>query len=87
VEQHLTKLTVNLLPVSYRALEQAAAISEHRRTDVVNRALQLYFAVVKAAAELNSRQDIATAYRIDDFIGDGDTYEVRVRRVDGTASA
>jgi hypothetical protein len=87
VEEHVVELTVNLLPVSYRALQQAATISEHRRTDVINRALQLYFAVVKAAAELNSRQDVATAYRIDDLIGDGDTYEIRIRRVDGTASA
>ena len=87
MEEHLIKLTVYLTAQSDQALEQAAALGEHRRTDVVNRALQLYFAVVKAAAELNSRQDVATAYRIDDLIGDGDTYEIRIRRVDGTASA
>ena len=38
----LTRLVVNLLPCSVNALERAAAISGDSKTDVVNRALQIY---------------------------------------------
>ncbi len=39
---HLVKLTVNLTEKSDRALTRAAELSADKRTDVVNRALQLY---------------------------------------------
>ena len=43
------KLTVNLTNASLTAMEVEAARSEMRRTDVVNRALQLYAAVMQHA--------------------------------------
>jgi hypothetical protein len=38
----LTKLTVNLIPQAVTALELAAQVTEDSRTDVVNRAIQVY---------------------------------------------
>jgi hypothetical protein len=37
-----TKLTVNLVPAAMTALELAALVTEDSRTDVVNRAIQVY---------------------------------------------
>jgi hypothetical protein len=38
----LTKVTVNLVPRSVAALEDAAAITNDTKTDTINRALQLW---------------------------------------------
>jgi hypothetical protein len=41
-----TTVTVNLTPRSWRALEDAAAITGHTKTTTINRAIQLYLLVV-----------------------------------------
>ena len=41
-EQKVVRLIVNLTPKSYAALQEIAQLTEMRRTDIVNRALQLY---------------------------------------------
>lgn len=46
-DQQLTKLTVNLTPKSSMAIAAAANLSGHTRTDTVNRAVQLYAAVIQ----------------------------------------
>jgi hypothetical protein len=38
----LTRLTVNLTPKSAASLDESATMEELSRTDIVNRALQLY---------------------------------------------
>jgi hypothetical protein len=38
----LERVTVNLTPGAYRALEQAVRITGDTRTDTINRALQVY---------------------------------------------
>lgn len=38
----LTEVKVNLVPAALAALENAAALNGHSKTDTVNRALQLY---------------------------------------------
>lgn len=38
----LERINVNLVPRAGRALEQAMALTEGTKTDVINRALQLY---------------------------------------------
>ena len=40
--QPLERVTVNLIPRAARALEQATDVTELSKTDVINRALQLY---------------------------------------------
>jgi hypothetical protein len=50
-DENWTKLTVNLTPKSATALGTAALISEDTRTDVVNRALQLYTFLLAEQAE------------------------------------
>lgn len=50
------KVTVNLTPKASEALSQAAQLSEHNRTDTINRALQLYAFVL---AELAAGRRIA----------------------------
>lgn len=46
---NLTKLTVNLTPRAYDALQRAAEVTGDTRTDTVNRALQAYAALVEAS--------------------------------------
>lgn len=42
------KVTVNLIPPAVRALEYCVVVTGDTRTDIINRALQLYAAVVTA---------------------------------------
>lgn len=44
----IVKLTVNLVPSAQLALDDAALLTGDTKTDTVNRALQLYGAVVRA---------------------------------------
>ena len=37
-----TKLTINLIPLAARALDEATAVSGHTKTDALNRAIQFY---------------------------------------------
>lgn len=55
----LTKLTVNLIPRSVAALDAAALTTGDSRSDVVNRALQLYAATVSRPFK-SFRWDAAT---------------------------
>ena len=45
----LTKLTVNLVPNAVKALNHAAELTGDTRTDTVNRALQVYAALIDAS--------------------------------------
>ncbi len=47
----LTKLTVNLVPEAYAAVEAGATLTGYTFTDFINRALQMYQAIEKAAAD------------------------------------
>jgi hypothetical protein len=47
----LTKVTVNLTPRSYTALTKVATLTGYTRTDVINRALQLYHHVEEQLAD------------------------------------
>jgi hypothetical protein len=40
--QQLERVTVNLVPRAARALEQVTTLTGYTKTDVINRALQLY---------------------------------------------
>jgi hypothetical protein len=44
----MTKVTVNLVPAAMDALGRAAEYEELSKTDVINRAIQLYAALVTA---------------------------------------
>lgn len=50
----LVKLTVNLTPKAFSAMEEAAARDGNSKTDVVNRALQLYNLVGRLAVVDNA---------------------------------
>jgi hypothetical protein len=56
----LTRTTVNLTPNAIAALNTAAELVGHSRTDVINRAIQIYAAIVQAVHNGN------TAIRFDD---------------------
>lgn len=43
----LTKVTVNLIPRSTKALEEAATLMQDSKTDTINRAIQLYAFIIK----------------------------------------
>lgn len=47
--EDLTKLTVNLVPDAVEALAKAAELEQLSKTDVVNRALQLYASILGEA--------------------------------------
>lgn len=55
----LTKVTVNLVPRAIGALEWIAGYTGYTKTDVINRALQLY-AVVEQARELGKTLAVIT---------------------------
>lgn len=46
-----TKLTVNLVPQAVTALELAALVTEDSRTDIVNRAIQVYEYLMNCVAD------------------------------------
>lgn len=49
IATELTKMTVNLIPKSVEALDLAATLTGDTRTDIVNRAIQLYAEIHSAA--------------------------------------
>jgi hypothetical protein len=71
----LTRLTVNLTPRSVKALHVAAEMTELSRTDTVNRALQIYAAMVKSAADGRRARMVA------DLLGDDEFQEVTISHV------
>lgn len=69
--EDLTRLTVNLCRRAVVALSEARAVTEDTATDTVNRALQIYAAMVRAALD--------PAYRLDvDLFHDGQVYRFQV---------
>lgn len=51
MDSNLTKVTVNLVPRAVRALDEAVTSEGYSKTDIINRAIQLYAFVVKKMAE------------------------------------
>ena len=79
--EDLTKLMVYLTPKALAALFAGAEVTEDTKTDTVNRALQIYAAMVQAAAKTPTRGGTGfVTNTIDDFLGDGQAYEVWIRR-------
>ena len=58
----MTKHTVNQIPKAVEALDFASTLSRDTPTDVVNRALQIYAAIVRAQA-LGGRQAVTVENR------------------------
>jgi hypothetical protein len=75
----LTKLTVNLIPRAFAALEHATATTTNNGTETVNRALQLYAALVDAAGDAPKKGTGFVALVVDEFLGDA-AYDVWIRR-------
>lgn len=57
-QDDLTKLTVNLIPKAFDALNRGADMTGDTRTDTVNRALQSYTAMVEAAHRADETRNL-----------------------------
>lgn len=76
----LTRLTVNLVPQAVAALDDVHAFTEDSRVDVVNRALQLYAAIVRLADRAPVRGTGFATATLDDLLGDGQPYELWIKQ-------
>lgn len=64
----LTKISLNMIPRAVAAIEQAADITGDSRTDVINRAVQLYAfteAIQHAGGFLMVHNPDGTTYRLE----------------------
>jgi hypothetical protein len=71
--EDLTRLTVNLTGAARAALVNAHALTEDTRTDIVNRALIVYWHIAQQA------QDPRWSLSVEIF-GDGRVYDIEVKR-------
>jgi hypothetical protein len=76
----LTELTVYLTPDALRAMDVASASTAGHRADTVNRALQVYAAVVDQALLAPSRGTGFKTFTAENLLGDEVAYDVWVRR-------
>ena len=71
LDEELTRLIVNLTPRSLEALGLTAGLTEMRRTDLVNRAIQLQWALSEAA-EKSQRTGKPVGLYVLELLGDED---------------